>query len=187
MGNRKIPLVTAIILALNLICFAIEYFSGSNRILYAYGMYQGALQNGEWYRLITNAFLHFDIAHLACNMLCLFSFGMLLENGIGRFKYALIYAFGIIGSGLLIEFAGGARALHAGASGAIWALMGASLIYVLKYHGNPSGIVRSIVLNLIYSFSAGVSWQGHIGGGIAGLAAAAVMLNLPAGGQEAGR
>ena len=47
-------------------------------------MYQDALQNGEWYRLITNTFLPFDFAHLACNMLCLLSFGMMLENGIGR-------------------------------------------------------------------------------------------------------
>ena len=179
MRNRRIPLVTAIILAMNVICFAIEFFSGSTRILYSYGMYQGAMRSGEWYRLITNAFLHFDIAHLACNMLCLLSFGMMLEAGIGRLKYALEYIVGIIGSGLLIEFAGGAHSLHAGASGAIWALMGASLVYVLKYHGNPTGIARSIVLNLIYSFSAGVSWQGHIGGGVAGLALAAVMLNFP--------
>ncbi len=61
MRYRKIPLVTTIILALNVICFAIEFFSGSTRFFYSYGMYQGALRNGEWYRLITNAFLHFDM------------------------------------------------------------------------------------------------------------------------------
>ncbi len=182
--NGKIPFVTLAVLALNLIGFAIESTGGSSTILYSYGMYQGALENGQWYRLVTSAFLHFDMMHLACNMVCLVSFGLMLEDGLGKWKYALIYIVGIIGSGLLIEFAGGSRSLHAGASGAIWALMGASLVYMLKYHGNPSGIVRSILLNLIYSFSAGVSWQGHIGGGIAGVIAAAVVLNLPGQKQE---
>ena len=59
-----------------------------------------------------------------------------------------------------------ATKLHAGASGAIWGLMTANLVYNLKYHINPIYALRGIVINLVYSFSAGVSWQGHIGGDI---------------------
>ncbi len=178
MRNLKLPVITLVILVLNLIGYVLELTLGSNQILYDYGMYQGALQDGEWYRLITSSFLHFDPIHLLCNMFCLVSFGMLLEDGIGRIRFTGIYVAGILGAGLFIQYAGGPYSLHAGASGAIWALMGAALVYILKYHGSPVGIIRSILLNLFYSFSSGVSWQGHIGGGIAGLAAALILLNL---------
>ena len=157
MNGKRIPLVTIILLAANVICFGLEMADKNDSILYAYGMYQGALEAHEWYRIITSAFLHFDLFHLGCNMLCLISFGLLLEEGMGKMKYGLVYGFGILGSGLCIQFFGGEYALHAGASGAIWALMGASLVYVIKYKGDPSGIIRSIALNLIYSFSANVS------------------------------
>ena len=103
-------------------------------------------------------------------------FGMYqgLENHMDWWRYALIYLIGIIGSGLLINFAGG-RGVHAGASGAIWSLMTATLVYNLRNNINPAYALRGIVVNLVYSFSAGVSWQGHIGGGVAGLLAAAVL------------
>ena len=60
---------------------------------------------------------------------------------------------------LLINFAGG-RGIHAGASGAIWGLMTATLIYNLRNNLNPTYALRGIVINLIFSVSAGVSWQG---------------------------
>ena len=173
-SNRKLPLVTTVILILNLLGLIYELAVGQNRAIYQYGMYQGALQDGEWLRLIVSAFLHFGIYHLASNMICLVMYGYSLENRIGSAKYAVIYAMAVLGSGLLINFAGG-NGIHAGASGAIWGLMTATLIYNLRNQLNPFYALRGIVINLIYSFSAGVSWQGHIGGGIAGLAAAAVL------------
>ena len=61
-------------------------------------------------------------------MICLVIYGFSLENQIGSAKYALIYAIATIGSALLINYAGG-NGIHAGASGAIWGLMTATLIY----------------------------------------------------------
>ena len=169
--RRKMPIVTFIILGLNLIGLIYEFSVGEDRAIYTYGMYEGALQDGEYLRLIVSAFLHFGIYHFASNMICLVIYGFSLENQVGPGKYALIYAIATLGSALLINFAGG-RGIHAGASGAIWGLMTATLIYNLRNNLNPTYALRGIVINLIYSFSAGVSWQGHIGGGIAGLAAA---------------
>ena len=172
--RRRVPVVTAVIFALNLIGLVYEYIVGENVAAYRFAMYQGALQDGEWVRLIVNAFLHFGILHFGSNMVCLAMFGFDLEERIGRWRYALIYAVGIVGSGLLINYAGG-RALHAGASGAIWALMTATLMFNIRNGINPVYALRGVVINLIYSFSAGVSWQGHIGGGIAGLLAAVAL------------
>lgn len=172
--DRKIPVVTTVILALNLLGLIYEFAVGQNRAIYLYGMYQGAIQNGEWLRLIVSAFLHFGLYHFGSNMICLVMYGYSLENRIGSLKYAVIYAVSVIGSGLLINFTGG-NGIHAGASGAIWGLMTATLIYNMRHQLNPFYALRGIAINLIYSFSAGVSWQGHIGGGIAGLAAAALL------------
>lgn len=166
--RRKIPPVTLIVLCLNIAGLIWEYSAGENLITFQYGMYQGALENGEYIRAVVSAFLHFGIFHFASNMICLIIYGLSLENQIGSSKYALIYAASMLGSALLINFTGG-YGLHAGASGAIWGLMTATLIYNLRNKINPSYALRGIILNLIYSFSAGVSWQGHIGGGVAGL------------------
>ena len=139
-------------------------------------MYQGALDNGEWLRVLTSAFLHFGVYHLACNMICLVSFGFTLEKRIGPVKYLIIYATAIAGSGFLINYTGG-NGLHAGASGAIWGLMTATLVYDLKNKLSAYEAFRCIIINLVYSFSAGVSWQGHFGGGIAGLIVALIMFS----------
>ena len=174
MRRKQLPLVSFILLGLNVLGFIYEYTEGERLITYQYGMYQGALEDGEWFRILTSAFLHFGIAHLACNMFCLVSFGFALEKRIGPWKYLLIYAVAIAGSGLLVNYQGG-NGLHAGASGAIWGLMTATLIYDIRNNLNAFEAIRCIVINLVYSFSANVSWQGHIGGGIAGLIAALVM------------
>ena len=170
-ARRRIPIVSLVILALNIVGFIYELIVGQNAAIYRFAMYQGAIQDGEWIRLIVSAFLHFGLAHLASNMVCLIMFGFDLEMRTSWWRYALIYGVSILGSGLLINFTGG-RGIHTGASGAIWGLMTATVVYNLRNGINPAYALRGIALNLIYSFSAGVSWQGHIGGGVAGLLAA---------------
>ena len=171
---RKLPIVSIVILILNIIGLVYEFVVGQNNAIRQFAMYQGAFQDGEWYRMITSAFLHFGLYHFGSNMMCLGVFGFDLEMRIDWWRYALIYLISIIGAGFLINFSGG-NGIHAGASGAIWGLMTSTLIYNLRTHRNPLYALRGIIINLVYSFSAGVSWQGHIGGGIAGLLAALVL------------
>ena len=163
-ARLKIP-VTIVILILNIAGMVYEYAKGQRFVLYSYGMYQGALQDGEYVRLIASAFLHFDIYHLASNMFCLVMYGMSLERRIGSAKYGLIYAIGIIGSGLLINFAGGANGLHAGASGAVWALMTATLIYNLRNSINPAYALRGIILPVIRLFFCNIQSSSSKGKG----------------------
>jgi membrane associated rhomboid family serine protease len=128
---------------------------------------------GEYWRLITAAFLHYGPFHLLLNMLALWWFGSLLEQRIGSGKYLLLY----IVSGL----AGSAGALIAspltptvGASGAIFGVLGAGFVLERQrdyvFGGSALGI---IVINLVLTFSiANISIGGHIGGLIGGMAAA---------------
>lgn len=145
--NRKLPVVTIVILVLNLLGLIYEFAVGQNRAIYQYGMYQGAIQDGQWLRLIISAFLHFGLYHFGSNMICLVMYGFSLENRVGPLKYALIYAAAVIGSALLINFAGG-NGIHAGASGAIWGLMTATLIYNLRHQLNPLYALREFWLTL---------------------------------------
>ncbi len=173
-SRKTIPWVTFVILALNVLGLIYEFREGQSWVIHRYGMYEGALQHGEWLRVLVSAFLHFGIYHFFSNMFCLVIYGFSLENRIGPLKYLLIYAVSVVASGVLINFTGG-NGVHAGASGAIWGLMTATLIYNLRNNRSPLYALRGIAVNLVYSFSANVSWQGHIGGGIGGLIAALLL------------
>ena len=172
--TRSVRLVTFVILALNVIGLIYEYSVGEQMAVLKYGMYQGALEDGEYLRLLVSGFLHFGLYHFGSNMICLVLYGFDLEVKVGSGRYALIYFIALLGSSLLINFTGG-NGIHAGASGAIWGLMTATLIFNVRHGLNAAYALRGIVLNLIYSFSANVSWQGHIGGGVSGLIAAAAL------------
>jgi membrane associated rhomboid family serine protease len=125
--------------------------------------------HGDWWRLITAAFLHYGPVHLGLNMLALYWFGTPVERFLGRWRYILLY--------LVSGLAGSAGALlvtpmspTVGASGAIFGVLGAALIlerqgsYVLG--GSALGL---IVINLIFSFTfSNISIGGHIGGLVGG-------------------
>jgi membrane associated rhomboid family serine protease len=124
---------------------------------------------GEWWRLITAAFLHYGILHLGMNMLVLWIIGPPLEEYFGHARYLLVYLVsGLAGSaGALIW---SPNALTVGASGAIWGIMGAALVLegrkIYVFGGQAMGLV---VFNLAITFLIpGISIGGHIGGLLGG-------------------
>ena len=126
---------------------------------------------GEWWRLITAAFLHYGPFHLLVNMLSLWWVGTALEQRIGSGRFLALYiASGLAGSaGALIEKP---LAPTVGASGAIFGILGAGLILErrgdLVFGGSAFGL---LVLNLIitFSFRGSISLGGHVGGLIGGI------------------
>ena len=141
-------------------------------------MYDPLLTQGqEYYRLFTSIFLHFGFSHLVNNMLMLGVMGWQLELVLGKLKFLLLYfAAGLCGN-LLSAFAEirtGEYAVSAGASGAIFGIIGALLYIALRNHGrigtvSGQGILLMIALTLYYGFtSSGVDNFAHIGGLAAG-------------------
>ena len=133
----------------------------------------------EWYRVVSSAFLHFGIFHLAFNMLLLFQLGLLLEPMLGRVRFLLLYVAALLGgsAGVLIIHAND-RGLHGGASGAVFGLLGAAAVIMFQRGINPlsTGIGTTIALNLFITFTIpGISIGGHIGGLVAGAAAGSLM------------
>jgi membrane associated rhomboid family serine protease len=133
----------------------------------------------EWYRIVSSAFLHFGIFHLALNMLLLFQLGLLLEPALGRIRFLLLYIASMLGgsAGVLLLHPN-ERSLHGGASGAVFGLLGAAAVIMFRRGINPlsTGIGTTIALNLFITFTIpGISIGGHLGGLVAGAAAGSLM------------
>ena len=140
--------------------------------------------NHEWWRIITAGFLHFGAVHLVNNMVILYCMGSRLERVTGHLKYFLIYLVSLIGAGLLsygMMLRTGDYAVSAGASGAIFGVIGGFLWIVILHRGRfeqitTRGIMMMIVLTIYYGFSsAGIDNWGHIGGLLAGFSATVIL------------
>jgi membrane associated rhomboid family serine protease len=130
-----------------------------------------AVAQGDWWRLITAAFLHASLLHIGFNMLALWWFGAPVEQYLGRARFLGLYLVsGLAGSaGALIQTPG----VTVGASGAIFGILGAMLILEWQATGRLGGNAMTlIVINLALSFAiSNVSIGGHIGGLIGGILA----------------
>lgn len=140
--------------------------------------------NHEWWRIITAGFLHFGAVHLVNNMVILYCMGSRLERVTGHLKYFLIYLVSLIGAGMLsygMMLRTGDYAVSAGASGAIFGVIGGFLWIVILHRGRfeqitTRGIVMMIVLTIYYGFSSvGIDNWGHIGGLFAGFATTVIL------------
>jgi membrane associated rhomboid family serine protease len=132
----------------------------------------GTVASGDWWRLITSAFLHANLLHIAFNMLALWWFGGPVEQYLGRARFIGLY--------LVAGLAGSAGALlqapttpTLGASGAIFGILGAMLILEWQATGRLGGNAMTlIVINLAISFAIpNISWGGHVGGLVGGILA----------------
>lgn len=171
------PWVTWSIMALCIVIFILQILPGSpvtDALAYKAGRPYAAT---EPWRMITYAFVHGGVPHIALNMLSLFFIGPMLEQGIGRVRYLALYLVSAIGGAVAVLLLNPGGSV-VGASGAIFGLLGAVFIIQRKLGGNTSQLLVIIGLNLAIGFLPGtnISWQGHVGGLIAGAAVAFVYL-----------
>ena len=131
---------------------------------------------GEVWRLVTAAFLHIGPLHLVFNMLALLVFGSELERGLGRGRFAALYAVSLLGGAAAIQLFGHPGGFVAGASAGIYGLLGALAVLMVVRRQEVRGILTLLAINLAISFIPGVSLIGHLGGLVAGAAAAAVIV-----------
>lgn len=174
--------MTVLLMLVNVIVFlAVEITGGSQNTLHMVDC--GAafapliIENKEWYRLFTCMFLHFGMRHLANNMLVLFVLGQRLEPAAGKVRLLLIYILGGLGGNILSFFLSlekGDYAVSAGASGAVFAVMGAMIYVLVRNRGRVQDLsARQILIMAAFSLyfgftSSGVDNAAHIGGMICG-------------------
>ena len=185
------PIVTYTLIGLNVLVYLGTVLSGGAATLGG-GVGHGSLlakaaldgpdvANGEVWRIVTSGFMHYGFLHLLFNMYALYILGQVLEPAIGRLRFSLIYFVALLcGSvGALIVTP---NALTAGASGAVFGLMGGAMLVMRNRGISPmqSGLGVWLLLNLAITFTVShISIGGHIGGLIGGGIAAAILVELP--------
>ena len=181
MYKQKKPIVTGIIVAINIIIFALMYIIGKGsedtETLVNFGANVPSLiRGGDYYRLIASGFLHIGIIHILCNMYSLVVLGPNIEHFYGKAKYVLIYLYSMIIASLFVMVFQNDYSVSAGASGAIFGLLGSLLYFGYHYRGYMGNqvigqIIPVIIINLVIGFiSPGISNAAHIGGLIGGIA-----------------
>lgn len=146
------------------------------------------VDGGEYYRLLTSIFMHFGIRHIANNMLVLFILGDNMERALGSIKYLIFYLLCGVGANIVSMYLGmndPVQAVGAGASGAIFGVIGGLLYAVLVNKGrledlSTRQLVGVIVFSLYFGFtSTGVDNVAHVAGLVIGIILAAVMYRKP--------
>lgn len=183
----QLPYVNIIMVSINVVIFILLELRGSTNDA-EYMLNCGAAQwqyifyYGQYYRLITHMFLHFGLAHLCSNMFSLLIVGSEVEKTFGRLNYIIIYFTSGIGAGILsavYHMKRGEFVVSAGASGAIFGVMGAVLVgmYVTNRLRGP-GVGRQFLILLLMAFCSGstnIDNMAHVGGFVTGVIVSAII------------
>jgi len=173
-GSRLTP--TTVLVTANVLVYIYTSVAGGNFLetdyseLLRFGQANLSVFAGQYWQLITSMFVHVDIVHLALNMLFLIIFGLRAEELFTTEEYFTIYMLSGLAGSLLTLFLMSPNTLSAGASGAIFGMYGAGLIYMRKTFGQSIvGALMYAFLLLMLSTGAGVNIVAHFGGLAAGL------------------
>jgi rhomboid protease GluP len=173
--NSRVFMPTYILIAINVLVFAYtSYLSGnivetSDKAMSLFWQDNYAILNGEVWRFLTAMFVHANIVHIFGNMFILLIFGLRAENMFDVKEYLSIYLLSGLTGGFLTFFLL-PDSVSVGASGAIFGLLGATIIYVRRSIG------QSIITALLYAFflfminlGPDVNIYAHLGGLVTGL------------------
>jgi membrane associated rhomboid family serine protease len=202
--SRARPVVTQALVGLNVLVFLYGAWVASQKVPSLAGTYlslmpwgeayrglleelgsavAGKIRDDQWWRLMTCTFLHAGLLHIGMNMYALYVLGSFAEQVWGRWRFLVIYLIaGWGGSCLAMAYNPGTPVV--GASGAICGVLGAVIVWILlcgKYlpaemaRRGRNQLLLNVVLIVFISLLPGVSGWGHLGGGLAGAAAALVL------------
>ena len=177
------PFVTYTIIGINVAIWLLGLLGGPGALMggsplaVPFGLFGPAVAAGQWWRLFTSGFLHSGLLHVGLNMAVLYMLGPGLERVLGKLGFVSLYLAGLtaasLGALLLSPYG-----LTVGASGAIFGLMGATIVGQRASGINPwrSGIIGWVVINLIFTVAVpGISIGGHLGGLAGGVIAGVVL------------
>jgi len=182
-------LVTKTLIAVNVVVYLVSIAQGSGGLQPAqsfvnqWALNGFAISEGEWYRVITSAFLHASLIHLAFNMLMLWWFGRALEAAVGRARFLGIYLVSAIAGAAGALLLSGEFVITVGASGAVFGILGAGLVLERRHiYVFGGGALFVVILNVAFTFAvSSISIGGHLGGLIGGILS---MLALSAAGRH---
>ncbi len=182
------PIVTFVLIAINVIVFLITMVQGggesglSNSDVFSKGaLAPMTVAAGDWWQLITSGFLHLSLLHIAMNMISLYMIGVGLERVLGPVRFAAVYLLSLLGGSAAVYLFSAVDVQTAGASGAIFGVLGALAVTLKRLRLDLRQLGIIIALNAFITFTvANISWQAHLGGFIVGGIVGAAMVFPPA-------
>jgi membrane associated rhomboid family serine protease len=186
-AGRRWGAVTLSLIAVNVAMFALTAVSAAlegfspldnnfSTIFARLDQFPIAVAAGEWWRPLTAAFLHIGPVHLALNMLAVLVFGSELERQLGRWRFLVLYLLSALGGAASIQLFGDPLRPVAGASTAIYGLLGALGVLMIVRRQDLRGLLTLLAINVVISFLPGISLLGHLGGLVVGALTAGIMV-----------
>jgi membrane associated rhomboid family serine protease len=182
--------VSQTIVVLNVVVFVLGLALGQGYLQGRFGQIAGApgvygVADGEYYRLLTAAFLHAGVFHILMNMFALAQLGPVLEAALGRLRFTALYVLSALGGSVLSYLLSDPFQLGVGASGAIFGLFGAYYVVVRRLGGETRSIVTLLAINLVITFTIPIiDWRAHLGGLVVGAVVATAFSYVPRGPQR---
>jgi membrane associated rhomboid family serine protease len=177
----------------NVAVFALGLLLGQDTLRLSFGNITGpallerggelaGVATGEYYRLLTAAFLHAGVLHLLLNMFALASLGPQLESALGRLRFATLYLLSALGGSVTAFLLAPELSLSVGASGAIFGLFGAYYVVVRRLGGPTGSILALLAINLVITFAVPfIDWRAHLGGLVTGVLVSVALAYAPQG------
>lgn len=186
-GPAGRPLVVPGLIAINVVIFVVTVAQAAslsrntNAPLFdQWALQPVAVADGAWWQLLTAGFLHIGPIHLLFNMIALWVIGRDLEQTLGSARFLMVYLGSLLGGSLAVLLLENPVSQTAGASGAVFGLMGGLAVVLIKMRLSPRPALTIILLNVAISFVIpNISILGHLGGLAFGAAITAAMLYAP--------
>jgi membrane associated rhomboid family serine protease len=173
--------VTMALLGINVVAFVLQLATeGSDNSIFQLGAMQGfAVAEGDYWRLLTAAFLHAGFLHIAFNMYALYLFGPFVEHALGSSRFIGAYLTMAIASSVFVYWLTEPNVVTIGASGAVFGLFGMALILLIRAGRDVRTLLVLLAINAVISLQGNISWQGHLGGFVTGVVLGAAIAYSP--------
>ena len=174
-------LVTKVLIGLNVAAYVLQLATDdrSGSVFQRGAMQSFAVADGDFWRLLTAAFLHGSVLHIAFNMYALYLFGPFAEKALGTVRFIAAYLTAALVSSVFVYWLEKPEVATIGASGAVFGLFGLVLLLLLKAKQDVTTLIILLAINAVISLQGNISWQGHLGGFVAGCVLGAAFAYAP--------
>lgn len=175
------PYLTYGLIGINIAVFLLQLSIGVDESATKWGMWPiGIAANGDYWSLLTSAFLHGSFLHIAFNMYVLFVMGPTLERVLGHIRFSVLYLLAALGGAVASYAFSDVNTVSVGASGAIFGLMGAFVVAGRRLRYDITQVLVLLAINLGFGFiQPNVDWRAHLGGLAVGALVAAIFVFAP--------
>lgn len=179
--SANVGVVSFVLIGLNVVAYIAQLATeGQPDSVFQRGAMQSyAVAEGDYWRLITAAFLHGSLLHIAFNMYALYLFGPFVEKALGTVRFIAAYFTTAIASSVFVLWLENPFIPTIGASGAVFGLFGMALMLLLRAKQDVTTLLVLLAINAVISLQGNISWQGHLGGFVAGCILGAAFAYAP--------